>query len=366
MVRAMGLISANFSDSLGSITDQRSLASLPFGGRYRMVDFALSSMSNSGIHNVCLITPFMYRSIMDHVGAGKQWGLSRKSGGLFILPGAVYGMKNPGGSFLMRDLIQNRISLERTNADLVVMISSNKVFNYDFRDAMNEHIEQNRDITLFYKSTDKSEHCKGNFLVLDKDNNLTGITHKCIGKGNHFMDCIIINRKLLIDIINWYVAAAHVDFVDTISDNIGKLNIHAKRFTNYIKNIDTISDYMSANRDLLDESVNSELFRGEQKIYTKIQDSPPTRYRNSANVVNSIVPAGCEIEGTVENSVLFRGAKVCKGAVVKNSILLQRSVVEAGAVLENAICDKGVVISAGTKLFGTEGSPCIMAKSEIF
>ncbi len=363
MAKVMGLITANYKDNLASITENRSLASLPFGGRYRLIDFALSNMTNSGIKTVSLITPASYRSIIDHVSSGKHWSLDRKEGGLLILPGSVMGMKkSENGKFIMRDLIQNKIALERSNVDLILMMSSDKVMNFNFKDIIKEHEESKRDITMFYKTTDNSDN-SGHYLTIEKDGKVTNISNTSSSKANKFMDCFIMGRKAMLELINWYLAMEHSDLIDIISENINNYDIRAFELTNYVGTIESISDYINSNRDLFKEEVSDELFNGSEKIYTKVIDNPPSRFKESANVTNSIIPSGCEIEGTVENSILFRGVKVRKGAVVKNCILLQRCEIEENVVLDEVICDKGVVISNGTRLFGAEGRPCVMTKS---
>ncbi len=364
MAKVMGLITANYMDRLAGITENRSLASLPFGGRYRLIDFALSNMTNSGITTVSLITPATYRSIIDHVGAGKQWSLDRKVGGLLILPGSVMGMKkSESGKFIMRDLIQNKVVLERSQTDLVLMMSSDKIMNFNFSDAIKEHEENGRNITMFYKTIDNADDVSGQYLDVDRDGRVKGINSSAYGKSKKFMDCLIIDRKLLMNFLEWYNLMEHSDLMDVIEDNLSKLDVKTYELKTYVATIETMADYIRSSRDLFDEDINSQLFNGKDKIFTKVVDTPPSRYRDSANVTNSIIPTGCEIEGKVENSVLFRGVKVRKGAVVKNCILFQRCDVGENVVLDEVICDKGVSISAGTRLYGTAGRPCIMTKS---
>ncbi len=362
MIKTLGIISANFVDSMGKITELRSLASMPFGGRYRIIDFALSSMINSGINTVCMITPSMYRSIMDHVGAGKDWGLSRKVGGLLILPGSVYGMKAAKGKYTMRDFIQNKVSFERSNADFVLIMSSNQIFNYDFSDAIKEHAESDRDITMFYKSVSNAEDYSGQFLTLSACGKVSNIRTNPFSTDNRFTEIFIIKRTLLLEIINNYSEAAHLDLINVIEENLETFKVGSREISSYIEPIDTISQYMKCSKDLLDSNIYQELFLGDIKIQTKIQDSPPTIYKDDAYVINSIVPAGCVINGRVENSILFRGVKIEEGAVVKNSVILQRSTIEKNAVAEDLICNRNIVISSGTKLYGVPTNPYVLLK----
>ena len=152
MKRLMGLVCANYaSDRFGMLTEERPIASIPFGGRYRLVDFPLSNMVNSGINTVGLVTPYAYRSLLDHVGNGKAWTLNRKVGGMFILPGSAYGVKNAQGKFLLRDVIRNQAYLERSRRDIVVVTACSKIFNMDFREAAEQHEKSGAVVTLLYK-----------------------------------------------------------------------------------------------------------------------------------------------------------------------------------------------------------------------
>ncbi len=363
MVKIMGLISANYGDdAFGYLTAERTLVSLPFGGRYRLIDFALSNMVNSGIRAVGIITPHNYRSIIDHIGAGKEWSLDRKVGGLFILPGTSYGIKHKESKFLLRDVLENRIFFDRGKDDLVYVTSGNQIMNIDIRKIAEEHVAKGAGITLLYKNVEGSKKTHSRFLEVDEDGKLCGVLSENPVDGKLFIDSFIINRKLAQSFMEWYGNADYLDFMDIVAENLDKIEVDTHEVKGYVSIIDSVEDYVLANCDLLKDDIRKELLEGENKIYTKIQDAAPAKYKNGAKISNSIVTTGCVIEGTVENSILFRGVTVAKGAVVKNSIIMQRSVIEKDAVLENVITDKQVKISAGTKLYGTEEKPVIMAK----
>lgn len=365
MNKTIGLISANYSDNeFGPLTESRPLISLLFGGRYRLLDFTMSNLVNSGIRTVGLITPDRYRSIIDHVGSGKEWSLDRKIAGLFILPGSNYRCKKKSGNFLLKDLIRNRIYLERGRGELVIVTTGNKIFNLNFRPIAAQHFASGSDITMFYKKIDQAEDRAGNYLTLNDKGEVIEITDTAKGNANYFMDCFAINRQLLLKFLDSCQAIGYVDVLDIIEESLGKVKVNTFEFKGYLGIIDNLFDYMKCSQDLLNEEIRNELFDVESKIYTKIQDSAPTKYLEGATISNSLIPTGCTIEGNIENSILFRGVKVAKGAVVRNSVIMQNSTISADAVLENVICDKFVTISENIKLFGSKEKPLVIGKGQ--
>ncbi|SHI13491.1 glucose-1-phosphate adenylyltransferase [Sporobacter termitidis DSM 10068] len=365
MKRMMGIIAANYqSDSFAQLTKDRPVASLPFGGRYRLVDFPLSNMVNSGIFTVGLITPYMYRSIMDHVGVGKEWALSRKVGGMFILPGSIYGLKNVQGKFLLRDILRNRPYLDRSNFDLVVISGCSKVFNIDFQDVAEQHTASGADITLIYKKTDAACGTKELYLDVAENGEVTAAHDAPIGADNCFMDAFIMSRDLLLKFISWYEETSYLDLTDIIVENLSHLYVSGYEFTGYMGNADSVACYMRCSQELLNPEVNRELFRPDRPIITKIQDSPPAKYWPAASVRNALVSSGCIIKGTVENSIIFRGVTIEEHAVVRNAVVMQNTVIHRESILENVICDKYAVIRPGVKLFGNPDAPILVGKGQ--
>lgn len=365
MKRMMGLISTNYSDGdFGMLTEERPIASIPFGGRYRLVDFPLSNMVNSGINTVGLITPYMYRSLLDHVGNGKAWSLSRKVGGMFILPGTVYGMKNTQGKFLLRDVIQNRAYLERTRRDLVVVSASNKIFNIDYREVAEQHEKTGAVITLLYKKVPDGAAIRDLEPVCDSRGRVTDIRTAGPGAACQFMDSFIIDRELLLKFTEWYSALGYLDVMEIIRENLDKLAVYGYEFKGYVREIDSAADYMAASMELLEPHVMEELFMGERKISTKVQDAPPVKYFPSAKVSNSLIATGCIVKGTVENSIVFRGCTIEEGAVVRNSIIMPNGAVEKDVLVENVICDKFVRIGEGVRLSGSAQKPLIVTRKQ--
>lgn len=366
MKTAIGLIMTNYSDgSFGSLTEDRPIATLPFGGRYRMVDFAMSNIVNSRITTVGIITPYKYRSLMDHLGAGKEWLINRKVGGMFFLPGSIYGVKNERHSkFLLRDILQNKAYLERGEGELVVVTSSNKIYNMDYRAACRHHETSGADVTLIYKPDCASAEAGESYLSISETGRVTGISSEADGHPNMFMDAFVINHELLLKLMSWYGALDYMDMLDIFEDNLDKVKIGSYGFEGYVGSVNSLASYMRTNLDLLNPDIRRELFLSPNQIKTKVQDSAPAKYMPSAKVSNCLISTGCTIGGTVENSILFRGAVVAPGAVVKNCIIMQKCEIQPGAVVENVIMDKFVTVKAGSKLSGNAESPIAIGKRQ--
>ncbi len=365
-MKTIGLISANYSSSMfGELLDNRSLASLPYGGRYRLIDFALSNMANSGITTVGVISPYDSGSLIDHIGVGAPWGLDRKNGGMFIMPGSAYGLQSAGSRFLLRDIIKNRIFFDRDDADYVIMAGSSDVWNIDFRPLIEQHSKSNRPITMVYKKVPRGEDYIGYFLDIDEFGSVTDITDEGYAWANYFADCFIIDREYLIDFIGWFDTLEYMDMIQIIKNNMGIIDIDTYEFKGYLGKIKNTTDFLKVSQAMTDYDIRNEVFcNDERPIYTKAQDEAPVFHLPEADVRNSVVSAGCTIEGRVENSIIFRSVNIAKGAVVKNSIIMMHGDIGEGVVLDNVIADKYVKISDGVKIYGGDREPVVIGKNK--
>lgn len=365
MKNVIGLITTNYTnESFGKLAELRPIATIPFGGRYRLVDFPLSNMVHSGIRSVGITSAHYYRSLVDHLGAGKEWSLNRKKDGLYLLPGSVYGMKRFDGKFLLRDLINNRAYLERAHEDQVIICASNKVYNIDFEQPVTEHRLSGADVTMLYKEIANSNTKSGTFLDIDHDGTVKNFHREATGISAWFIDCFIINRKKLLDLMAWYENLDYIDMMEILLENVSRMKIQSYGFNGYVGAIDSTYDYIQCSMDLLKAEVHDELFNSSKKIFTKIEDGPPSKYLKGSRVTNSIDSSGGIIEGTVENSVLFRNVRIGKGAVVRNSVIMQRCDIAPGAVLDNVICDKFVQVSENVQLSGNRYTPLVIGKNQ--
>lgn len=363
-MKTIGLISANYGSSeFGALLEKRTLASLPYGGRYRLIDFALSNMANAGITTVGVIAPVNSGSLIDHIGVGNPWSLGRKSGGLFIMPGSVFGMQRSGSRFLMRDLMKCDKLFLKDDADYVIMSGSSDVCNMDYEPFIKAHEESGRTITMMYKKVPRGEEFHGYFLDIDEGGKVKGISTESFGWSNYFADCFIINRKYMLDFLGWYAALEYMDMIDIIRNNMDTMDIGTFEFRGYLGKIKDPWEFLKVNQAMTDYDIRNEVFcNPERLIYTKTQDEAPVFHYPEADVRNSVISAGCRIEGRVENSIIFRSCHIAKGAVVRNSVIMMHGTVGEGAVLDNVIADKYVTINPGVKIYGGEREPVIIGK----
>ena len=372
---ALGIIFPNSYDSLvPELVSERLMASIPFAGRYRMIDFLLSSMVNCGIDNISIIVRKNYHSLMDHLGSGRPWDLVRKNGGLNIIP--PYAEKTVKVFSGRVDALASVLDfLKDQKEDYVVMSDPNIAANFDFKAMLQAHIDSGADVTIVYAEDEipvgmmKPETVnKELYYTLDLDGTRVKdieISSEKSGVQNLSMNIYVISRTLLMDLIKEAYVQGYAHFGrDVLSRQLDKLNVQAYRFEGYKARISDMKRYFYENMKLLvDENLDG-LFSGNP-IYTKVRDDNPTRYINGAKVKNIMAADGCVIEGEVENCVLFKGVKIGKGAKVKNCVLMQDTVVEDGASLEYIITDKNVTVTKGKELKGTDSFPVYVAKLEV-
>ena len=372
---ALGIIFPNIYDKLVSeLTSERLMASIPFGSRYRMIDFILSSMVNCGISNISILVRENYFSLLDHLGSGREWDLARKNGGLNIFPPfAQKSMSVYGGRIEAMAGILGFLKSQKEK--YVVMSDTNIAMNFDFRALIEAHIASGADITAAYKKeeipedtvTMREDSSKGTYYTFDMDGDrITGlhINSQKSGIQNFGMNIYVMERELLIDTINTAFISGGVYFErDILLSHLNDLKICGYEYTGYTSRILSLKGYFDENMKLLDDENLDALFSGHT-IYTKIRDDNPTRYIGDAKASNVMVADGCVIEGEVENSILFRGVKIGKGAKVKNCILMQDTVVEDGVDIEYVITDKKVTITENKHLNGTDSFPVFIAKRQ--
>ena len=372
--QALGIIFPNSYDTLmPELANERLMASIPFASRYRMIDFVLSSMVNSGIDNVSLIVRKNYLSLLDHLGSGREWDLTRKNGGLNIVP--PFSMKT---SKIYSGRVDALISivnfLKRQKEEYVVMSDANIAANIDFRAIIDAHIASGADVTVAYKknelpaaSVDAFGTEEELYYTLDvEDGRVKKIKINETGEGEHnlSMNIYVIRRTALIEMIAEAYVKGHTYFErDILLPQLEELNVQAYEFTGYAATFHDLKSYFKESMALLEQENLDGLFGGAP-IYTKIRDDNPTRYIAGAKVKNTMAADGCIIEGEVENCILFRGVKVAKGAKVKNCILMQDTVVGEGVSIEYAVSDKDVTITDGTSLKGTENFPIYIGKGQ--
>ncbi|MBQ1240587.1 MAG: glucose-1-phosphate adenylyltransferase subunit GlgD [Lachnospiraceae bacterium] len=370
---ALGIIFPNAYDSyVPELVNDRLMASIPFAGRYRMVDFVLSSMVTSGIDNISILVRNNYHSLMDHLGSGREWDLTRKNGGLSIYPPySEKGMKVYAGR--VDGLASILPTLKDQKEKYVILADSNIAVNFDFKAMLDAHIESGADVTVAYAKEEipeamiKNQDFSNLYFTFRMDGNRINkiyINSEEKGVQNLSMNIYIIDREFLIKEITAAFVRGYVYFErDILAPNTDKFNIQGYEFNGYKARICDMKSYFDENMKLLKDENLDGLFAGNP-IYTKVRDDNPTRYIAGAKGKNSLVADGCVIEGIVENCILFRGVKIEKGAKVKNCVLMQDTVVECGANLEYVITDKNVKVSVAQELRGTDSFPVYVAKGQ--
>ena len=363
---ALGIIFANLNEeNVPELVRRRTMASIPFGGRYRLIDFALSNMVNSGITTVGLMTSNNYRSLIDHIGSGKEWDLARKDGGLILLP--PFSEKNDKLYTTRLEALSSLVGfLSRRKEKYLVLTDCDGVAKFDIADILDYHEEKEAEITLV-THYGKIGHRSG-FMLVNADesgrvNEIELSPHVKEGtKANIYVNVMVINRQFLLNLVEDSIAHGFTSISnDILVKQYKTLKIYAYNFKGYYAGIDSMEAYYKHNMELLEKEVRDELF-GERDIYTKVRDSAPSKYGENAIVKNSLISDGCVIEGVVENSILFRGVKVEKGAVVRNSIIMQDNIIGANTSLDCVITDKNVVISDKKTLSGCKELPYFIQK----
>lgn len=367
--KVSGIILANINDNLlKKLTAKRSMASIPFGARYRLIDFSLSNIVNAGVTSVGIITKENYRSLMDHVGNGAAWELDRKNGGIYLLPPySTSGVKRYSGT--VDALYGAKDYIKRCGSEFVVLCNADVLANIDIKSAVKAHVKKNADVTVLYYNGELPEENRDNlYMTMDNEGFLTDMAFEKVAKANTpcGIGVTIISRELLLKLINDAYEEGLVNFNrDYLSTKIGKLKIYGFEHKGYVCFMNGTDSYYKASMDLLKPEIRKQLFNRERPIFTKTRDDMPTRYGVNSVVNNCLIADGCIIEGTVKNSILSRGVKIEKGAVVENCILMQETKVGKDAQLNNVISDKNAVIGEEMILKGTKEKHFFVKKNQI-
>jgi len=362
----VGIINLQESnDLIRELASTRAVEAMPFAGRYRVVDFSLSNMINSGINTVGLMLPDYSRAILDHVRSGKDWDLARRRDGLTYLPAALPGTDARKGD--LKDIYANLDFAELSDKKYVLFVNGSYVYNIDFNEVLDFHKKSGADITMICKTVEADK--PGHTVVIETSGNGV-VTDLAETNGVKQGQKAVLSAYLMpVPTFAYIVRTAYErggqDFlIDGIMKHAKDQKISAYEHKGYVARINSNESYYKANRDCLNPDIWTELFMNpDRPIFTKVKDEVPVQYKDTAEVKNSLVANGCIIRGRVENSIIFRGVQIGKGAVVKDCVLMQRCQVEDGARVENVICDKNVMITKNRWLKGVETFPYIIKKN---
>ncbi|MBQ4243307.1 MAG: glucose-1-phosphate adenylyltransferase subunit GlgD [Clostridia bacterium] len=378
MSSAAGFIFSNIHDgNIAELTKLRTIASVPFGCRYRFIDFALSNMVNSDIYNVNVITQHNYHSLMDHIGSGKDWDLARRSGGVKILPPNITAYAGSSGHMgyasRLEALKSTYYSLSRVSEDYIILSDCDVICNIDLNDILKYHISKDADMTFAVKKMEMTRETARNNTIYysDADGRITDVLaypQNFEGEADICLNIIVAKTGYLQQAVLDAIAHNYTSLNrDIIAKNFSHDNFRVYRYDGIFGVISSLADYFEMSMKLISSpEVRDQLFNVRNRpVYTKVRNSVPTYYAANSKVNDSLIADGCDIHGTVENSILFRGVKVGKGAVVKNSILMQDTIVGSNASLNCVISDKNTVIRDGRVLSGAEEAPYYIVKGKM-
>ena len=351
---------------LRELSANRTPASVPFGGRYRLIDFMLSNMVNAGVDDVGVVLHGNYQSLLDHVGSGKDWDLSRKHGGLRLLPPFAEVQHRDDTTFRgkMEALAGVESYLNKIRQDHVVLADSDIVTNIPLQKVYQAHLASGADITAVCTHNYVGALEDSTYFAVDEEGR---VTQTILGakepEGLRGLEIFILSKELLLRLVDECRRAGHYSFRTAVLREMGdRLDIRTYVWDQYAAQIHTLMEYYERSMELMDPAIRRELFPRERPIYTKELNVATTYVDPDGGCTNSLVADGCTVEGTVENSILFRGVSVAKGAVVKNCILMQNVSVGSGARVECVIADKNAKITDGCTLIASEKYPMAIAK----
>lgn len=374
---AAGIIFSNVHDNhMPELTSARTTASVPFGCRYRFIDFTLSNMVNSNIYNISVITNNNYLSLMDHIGSGKDWDLARREGGVKMLPPNVTPY-----SYASRSLRLSRLealkgvnySIAKIKDEYVVLSDCDVICNIDLNSMIEYHAKSGAEMTLAVKKMYLTKEKAANSVIMEatEDGRVTGILNypnDFCGEAEVCLNMIVMKTEFLKHLIRESIARNYHSLTqDVIANGIGNTDIRVYRYDGYFAAICSVADYFQASMELIrNDEARRALFEVKNRpVLTKIRNSEPTYYSSVSRVKNSLIADGCVIEGTVENSILFRGVKIGRDTTVRNSIIMQDTVCGEGCYLNCVICDKNVIIRDGAMLSGAEALPYYVEKRKM-
>ncbi len=373
---ALGLIFAYDGDNrMGDLSRPRTTASIPFGGRYRVIDFMLSNLSNAGVRDVGVIMKEGYQSLLDHIGSGKDWDLARKLGGVSLLPPFGYSRSDdaPPRRFdapykgKLDGLLGVADYISGSDHEYVILSDGHCIVNLDLSQVFAAHKESGADITVVCSKELVGEANRSVYFTFGEDGRATGIaTYPDVAGENESLG-VYVMKKSLLEYMMKYGRIRDYSYFErgVLRELIPELNIRPYFHTTYFAKIQSTMDYYKHSMELMERDVRQALFNASNPIYTRIRDDAPTYYSDNSQVIGSLVADGCIIEGRVENSILFRGVRVKAGATVKNSIVMENGVICENAFLNYVIADKQVTAKRNAILIGSPNYPSVIQKNSV-
>lgn len=372
-VGAFGLIYTGEGNPLmRDLASSRAVAAIPFGGRYRVIDFILSDLVRTGVTSVGVIAQKNYHSLMDHLGSGTEWDLNRKREGLFVLPPFL--TKDSSGIYRGSvDALRYCLGyVRRCPEQYIILSGSHTLFNTDFEPMLEQHIRTGADITIMYdeknEEFDPNDQNKDLRLYVDQNGRVTDMELDPSQPGSNCKSCdvFVMDKALMEYLVEDAYSHGDYHFVrDVLLKKRNSLKIYGWKYDGLVMRLNSVKSYFESNMKMIDSSIRSQLLNPSSPVYTKVKDEIPTKYGSTGNVRNSLLADGCYIKGSVSDSVLFRGVDVGEGARISNSILMQGAKIGKDVVLDHVILDKGVTIHDGRSLAGHSDFTIVIRKNSV-
>ncbi len=368
-MNALGIICFEGSNAyISGLGDFRPTPAIAFMGRYRVIDFILSNMTNSRIDNVQVYCKEKPRNLIEHLGDGKHYNINSKRGKLRVL----YGEKSFATPIYNTDIANYMLNMQYIEEDqnaFVIIAPSYFVYSIDFNDVLKHHLDTKADITMMYTScSNAKEDCLGcDTLILDKNHRVNGIdTNRGSYKGRNIsMECMVMTKKLFIELVKKASDVSSLYWLkDIIRDSLDELNVVGYGYRGFVACLNSLSEYYKISMELRDPEVSHQLFKPNWPIYTQTNDSCPTMFSETAKVTDSMVANGCLVKGNVSGSILSRNVTVCEGAEIKDSIILPGAYIGENAKLDHAIVDKYAIVHHVKKLVGTDEAPVYVRRRD--
>ncbi len=369
MKNVLGIIS--FDDAsvrVAGLDEYRPIPSLSFLGRYRLIDFILSNYTNSGIKDVQVYVKNKPRSVIEHLGTGRQYNINSKHGRLRILTGES-SVQSEAYNHDVTSYLQNINHIESNNAEYVVVAPSHMIYTVDFRKVFDYHHETKADVTVLYKTIDNANvsFIGSDTLILDSNKRVIDIEkNRGKFKNRHAsLSAYVMSKELFMNMVHLADnLSSFYTLRDALQEQVKDLKMMGYSVDSYVACINSIQAYFDANQELLNAKLASKLFSLDWPIHTRTNDSCPTRYTKDAKVVNTMISNGCLIEGELKNSVIGRGVVVNKGVVIENSIVLAGAIISENTTIKNSIVDKEAIVDKTKELIGKTDQVMYVKRSD--
>lgn len=368
MAKTVGIVNLHSDITFKGLTERRPVASVNFLGRYGIIDVVLSNMSNSNLNTVGILIQDNPRSLFKHLGTGNEWNFNQKKGGISLLYNEKYA-NSPKYNHDINNLVENIAFIKDSAPDYVVVAPAHIITTMNYQTIVDQHIASGSEVTIVYQHINNADEAfiGSNYLKLDGNK----VNEIKVNKGNKnerdiSLETYVFNTSVLMDIIDY---AKHLSSFFNLKDTLAYLaderTINACEYKGFVRCIDSMEHYLEYSLEMTDLEISTQVFKSNWPIYTRTNDTPPTKYKKHARITKSMVANGAIIDGKVENSIIARDVVIGTGAVVKNSIIFSGSTIADGVVLENVIIDKHVTVEKVTELTGTKTAPLYVKEGDI-